>query len=284
MQYFLLTMLTVVALQRGLLRRGKLINAACSSHEHCNYAISLESINEARERIKDKIEETPVLQSRTMNERSGRKLFFKCENFQRTGSFKVRGMSNALWKNAIPAAVVHSSGNMGIALSYGCTLKGIPAHIVMPNNAPACKVAAVKAYGGLITFCEPNLVSRENTANELVKQTGGLLIHAYNNPDVMSGQGSIALELLEQVDGLDAVIVPIGGGGMIAGIAMAIKSVAPHVKVLAAEPELANDAFRSKQAGELVGNDPYPETIADGLRTNVSKVYIYRIFLLGDTY
>ena len=235
------------------------------------YAVSFSSIKEAHERIADHIHETPVVTCSTLNSLSGRNLFFKCEFLQKTGSFKARGACNAVFKNEYSSVVTHSSGNHGQALAWAAKMKGIPAHIVMPNNSPNCKQAAVSGYDGYITLCEPNQISREKTADDVMKTTGASFVHPYNNPDVMSGQGTIALELLRQVEHLDAIIVPIGGGGMCSGVTIAAKSINPSIKVIAAEPTLANDAFRSKSAGELLSNDSPPQTIADGLKTNLGR-------------
>lgn len=166
-------------------------------HEIC---ISLESVREARARISPLVRCTPVLTSNTFNELArGRELFFKSEFLQKTGSFKARGASNAVLKNDYQAVVTHSSGNHGQALAWAAKMRSIPAHIVMPSNSPRCKVDAVRAYGGLVTFCEPNLASRESTSKGIMEQTGASFVHPYNDADVMSGQGTMALELLEQV-------------------------------------------------------------------------------------
>lgn len=234
------------------------------------YCISLDSIQAAKERITDLVKRTPVITSTTLNELSGRELFFKSEFLQKTGSFKARGASNALFKNNYHAVVTHSSGNHGQALAWAAKKRNIPAYIVMPSTSPQCKVDAVKAYGGIVTFCEPNLAAREATSQRIMEETGAVFVHPYNDPDVMSGQGSIALELLELFD-LDAIIVPIGGGGMCSGVAMAAKSINPNIKIIGAEPALANDAYRSFVSGELVGNDTPPQTIADGLKTNLGN-------------
>lgn len=204
-----------------------------SSDVHC---ISLDSVQAARGRIKDIVKTTPILTSTTLDAISGRKLFFKCEFLQKTGSFKARGATNAIVKNGYLSVVTHSSGNHGQALAWAAKMTSIPAHIVMPNNSPQCKVAAVKGYGGQVTLCEPNLASRESTSMAVMESTGAAFVHPYNDPDVMSGQGTIALEMLEQIEGLDAIIVPIGGGGMASGVAMAAKSLKPSIRIIGAEP------------------------------------------------
>ncbi|CAM9427176.1 unnamed protein product, partial [Ectocarpus fasciculatus] len=234
------------------------------------YCISLESIQAARGRVESLVSRTPVLTSSTLDGLSGRQLFFKCEFMQKTGSFKARGATNALVKNKYPAVVTHSSGNHGQALSWAAKMTSTPAYIVMPSNSPDCKIAAVKGYGGIVTLCEPNLASRESASRAVMESTGAAFVHPYNDPDVMAGQGTMALELLEQVvENLDLIIVPVGGGGMCSGVSMAAKSLNPSIRIVGAEPEMANDAFRSKEAGHLVPNDSPPITIADGLKTNL---------------
>lgn len=236
-----------------------------------SFAVNISSIREAHARISRYIQKTPVLTSTTLNDLSGRNLFFKCEFMQKTGSFKARGACNAVFKNDYSAVVTHSSGNHGQALSWAAKMKGIPAHIVMPNNAPICKQQAVEGYSGIKTFCEPNQAARESAAEEVMRATGATFVHPYNNPDVMAGQGTIALELLSQIENLDAIIVPIGGGGMCSGVTIAAKSINPSIKIIAAEPALANDAYRSKMAGALTPNESPPITIADGLKTNLGN-------------
>ena len=163
------------------------------------YAITLQSIESAQQRISDLINQTPVLTSETLDELSGRSLFFKSEYLQKTGSFKARGASNSLFKNNYHAVVTHSSGNHGQALAWAAKMKNIPAYIVMPSTSPQCKINAVRSYGGIVTFCEPTLAARESTSQSIMEQTGAAFVHPYNDPDVMSGQGTIALELLQQV-------------------------------------------------------------------------------------
>lgn len=201
-----------------------------------SYCISLESVQAARGRVERLIQRTPVLTSSTLDRLSGRQLFFKSEFLQRTGSFKARGATNAIVKNGYSAVVTHSSGNHGQALAWAAKMASIPAYIVMPSNSPQCKIAAVKGYGGIVTLCEPNLASREKTSLDVMEQTGAVFVHPYNDPDVMSGQGTIVLELLEQIEDLDAIIVPIGGGGMCSGISIAAKSLKPSIRIIGAEP------------------------------------------------
>jgi len=209
-----------------------------------------------------------------MDEWLGRTAFFKCEPLQRAGSFKIRGALNAvlcLDEASAPAGVVtHSSGNFAQALALSARLRGIPAHIVMPSSAPLVKQQAVAGYGGRIILCEPTLAAREETAARVVEETGGTLLHPFDHPDVIAGQGTLALELVEQVEGLDAVIVPVGGGGLISGITLALRELAPSVRVFAAEPSGADDAARSKSSGRLIPQEE-PDTIADGLLTSLGR-------------
>ena len=232
------------------------------------HATSLDDIVAARARIVRHIHQTPVFTSRTLDRLAGRKLFFKCENLQRGGSFKLRGALNAVLSLPREAAergvVTHSSGNHAQALAMAARIRGIAAHVVMPTSAPAVKRRAVIGYGARVIDCEPTLPARERTAREVVEDTGAVLVPPYDHADVIAGQGTVALELFEQVPELEAVVVPVGGGGLISGIAIATKSQLPDVKVFGAEPSGADDAARSKAAGELVALD-HPNSIADGL-------------------
>mmetsp|Transcript_12160 Transcript_12160/g.18364 ORF Transcript_12160/g.18364 Transcript_12160/m.18364 type:complete len:250 (+) Transcript_12160:1-750(+) len=202
------------------------------------YAISLSSIQEASDRIGSHVSVTPVMRCSSIDRLAGRHLYFKCECMQKTGSFKARGATNAVLKNSPHAVVTHSSGNHGQALAWAAQRLSIPAYIVMPTNAPVCKQRAVQEYGGNIRFVEPTQAAREAGAAAVQQETGATFIHPYDNPDVMSGQGTVALELLSQVENLDAIIVPIGGGGLCSGVTMAAKSLRPSIKIIAAEPGL----------------------------------------------
>jgi threonine dehydratase len=239
------------------------------------YAIDLQDVRAAAERIAPYANVTPVVTSRTMDERSGRSLFFKCENLQRVGAFKFRGAMNAVAKlddeTAARGVVTHSSGNHAQALALAAKIRGIPAHIVMPTNAPEVKRQAVLGYGANVIPCEPTQAARESTAARVVAETGGTLVPPYDHPDVIAGQGTIALELFATHPALDAVIVPVGGGGMISGIALAYRELAPHVRVIGAEPLDADDASRSKGAGVLVPQTG-THTVADGLRTSLGAL------------
>ena len=239
------------------------------------YAANLADVRAARERILPFVHRTPLHTSRQLDERAGLSVFLKCEIFQRTGSFKARGATSAVQKlddaTAARGVVTHSSGNHAQALAWAARTRGIAAHVVMPTNAPAAKRAAVIGYGARVVDCEPTLEARERTAAAVVAETGGTLIPPYDHPDVIAGQGTIALELAQDVADLDAVVVPVGGGGMISGITLALHELAPRVRVIGAEPLAADDAARSKAAGErLLQTDP--RTIADGLRTSLGTL------------
>ena len=223
----------------------------------------------AHARIAPHIHRTPVLTSSYLDDLTGAELFFKCENFQKAGAFKVRGACNAVFglsdKMAAKGVCTHSSGNHALSLSYAAGRRGIPCNVVMPRTAPQAKKDAVRGYGGVITECEPSTSSREAVFAQVQARTGGEVVHPYNDPRVIAGQATCSRELLEQVDGLDAIIAPIGGGGMISGTCLTVSSIAPGVDVYAAEPKNADDAFRSFKAGRIIADDA-PETVADGLK------------------
>ena len=237
-----------------------------------NFAIDFAAIQDAHERIRPYIHRTPVLTSERLNAACGGSLYFKCENLQKIGAFKARGATNAVFsldeQSARRGVATHSSGNHAQALARAAKLRGIPAYIVMPSNSAKVKVAAVEGYGGRIVFCEPTQSAREKTCDEVLAKTGATMIHSFENEHVMAGQGTAAIELLEDVPDLDLVLCPIGGGGLLSGTAVASKSIRPNIRVIAAEPVNADDAFKSFHAGRLVRVD-HPNTIADGLRTNV---------------
>jgi threonine dehydratase/serine racemase len=238
------------------------------------YAATLESIRAARETIAPHAHRTPIFTSSALDRLASRKLFFKCENLQRVGAFKFRGALNAVMRlsedQARRGVVTHSSGNHAQALALAAKLRGIPAHVVMPTNATRVKIDAVIGYGARVVPCEPTLADRERVAQQVAEETGAAMIPPYDHPDVISGQGTIALELLEQIPELDAVVAPIGGGGLISGIAIAIKALTPGISVFGAEPEGADDAARSKAARELVPQLK-PNTIADGLLAGLGR-------------
>jgi threonine dehydratase/serine racemase len=238
-----------------------------------DYAIALRDVEAARERIA--LPFTPVMTSHALDGIAGRQLFFKCESFQKTGSFKARGALNAV--RALDAAsaprgvVTHSSGNHAQALAWAASTRGIPCYVVMPTNAPDSKRAAVIGYGGRITDCEPTLAARVSGCAKVQAETGATLVPPFDHPLVIAGQGTIALELLEQVPDLTHVIVPVGGGGLIAGITLALRERRPDVIVVGAEPANADDAARSKASGERL-EQLNPNTIADGLRTSLGDL------------
>jgi threonine dehydratase len=229
----------------------------------------------AHERIKPYIHRTPILTSTFMNELTGAELFFKCENFQKAGAFKVRGASNAVFglsdEIAAKGVATHSSGNHALSLSYAAGRRGIPVTVVMPRTAPQAKKDAVIGYGGVIVECDPSTSSREETFARVVAETGAEFVHPYNDPRVIAGQATCSRELLEQVDNLDSVIAPIGGGGMISGTCLTVSNVAPRMKIYAAEPLNADDAARSFRAGHIIADDA-PVTVADGLKVPLKEL------------
>ena len=236
-------------------------------------SLDLDAIRAAHGRIRPHIHRTPVLTSSRLDEASGASLFFKCENFQKIGAFKARGATNAVFAlddaTAKRGVATHSSGNHGTALARAAKLRGIAAHIVMPKNSTKVKVRAVESYGAHVVFCEPTQTAREAACADVVAKTGATLIHSFENEDVMAGQGTAAVELLEDVD-VDLVMCPIGGGGLLCGTAVAAKSMRPKIKVIAAEPANADDAAQSFQAKKRIVTEK-KFTIADGLRTNVGE-------------
>jgi threonine dehydratase len=256
------------------------------------YAIDFAAVEDAARRIAGQVHRTPVMTCATLDRLAGRALFFKCENLQKVGAFKFRGACNAVGKLSPEAAargvVTHSSGNHAQALALAARLRGIPAHIVMPSNAPAVKRRAVEEYGGRVIECVPTLAAREETAAAVVAATGATLIPPYDHPDIIAGQGTAALELLEQVPDLDAIVAPVGGGGLVAGVCIAARGVRPSIRVFAAEPAGADDAARSKASGKLIPQTG-PHTIADGLLTSLGTLtwpilrdQVERVVLVND--
>ncbi|HKB02782.1 MAG TPA: pyridoxal-phosphate dependent enzyme [Gemmataceae bacterium] len=230
----------------------------------------LAALRAAHDRIRPFVHRTPVLTCAAIDALSGARVFFKCENFQKAGAFKARGATNAVLSLPADAAArgvaTHSSGNHAAALALAAGRRGVPAYIVMPHTAPAVKRAAVEAYGGRMTFCEPDQASREAAAAEVVRTTGATLVHPYNDERVIAGQGTAALELLADVPELDAVLTPVGGGGLLSGTAIAVRGLRPAARVIGCEPALADDAAQSLRENRIVPARP-PVTIADGLRT-----------------
>ncbi len=229
---------------------------------------------DAHERIRPHIHRTPVLTSSYFNDLVGADLFFKCENFQKAGAFKVRGASNAVFgldtEKAEKGVATHSSGNHALSLSYAAGRRGIPCHVVMPRSAPQAKKDAVRGYGGIITECEPSTSSREATFAEVERETGAEFVHPYNDPRVIAGQATCSREFVEQTDGLDMMVAPVGGGGMISGTCLTLSTLAPEVEIIASEPEQADDAYRSFKAGRIIADDA-PVTIADGLKVPLKE-------------
>ena len=236
--------------------------------------LSWDLIQEARARISGKVHRTPVMTSQTLDSKAGAQLYFKCENLQKAGAFKARGATNAVFAlseaEARNGVATHSSGNHAAALARAAKLRGIPAHIVIPTNAPRAKIAAVERYGGRMVFCEPTLQARESTVARVVAETGAILVHPYDDLRVMAGQGTTAIELLEDVPELDMILCPVGGGGQLGGIAVAAKTLKPAIRVVGVEPAGADDASRSFRSGRIVPMID-PRTIADGLRATLGE-------------
>jgi len=236
---------------------------------------SISDIRAAHERIIPFIHKTPVMTSRQLNNIFGCNLFFKCENFQKVGAFKFRGATNAVrlltGEEKKRGVVTHSSGNHAAALALAATMNGVKPYIVMPETAPEVKKNAVAGYGAEITFCKPTLESRESTARAIIEKTGAILIHPYDNFNVICGQGTAALELMTEVTDLDIIVAPVGGGGLISGTSTTARALGGNVKIAAAEPLNANDAWKSFKTGVLTPS-VNPKTIADGLLTSLSEL------------
>lgn len=235
----------------------------------------LKDIRNAAVRIRPYAHRTPVLTCASLDARLGATVFLKCENLQKVGAFKFRGAANAVFSlsaaEAAHGVVAHSSGNHAQALALAARLRGVPAYIVMPENAPAVKKAAVAGYGGQITFCTPTLAAREATQAEVVAATGATVVHPYNDVRVIAGQGTATLELLEEVPDLDMILAPVGGGGLLSGTAIAATALAPQIRVIGVEPAGADDARRSLAAGTILPS-VNPQTIADGLLTSLGTL------------
>jgi threonine dehydratase len=233
---------------------------------------TLAAIRAAHNRIRPFIHRTPVFTCSAIDAMAGCRVFFKCENFQKVGAFKVRGATNAVLSlsdsDAARGVATHSSGNHAAALALAARQRGIPAHVVMPKNSPAVKIAAVRGYGANITFCEPEQAAREAAVADVIRSTGATLIHPYNDDRIIAGQGTAAIELLEDAPDLDAVLAPVGGGGLLSGTAIAVRSLRPQTRVIGCEPALADDAAQSLREGRITPARP-PVTIADGLRTSL---------------
>lgn len=235
--------------------------------------IDWKTILEAHERIRPRIHRTPVLTSKSLDALAGAQIFFKCENLQKTGSFKIRGATNAIFslssEEARGGVVTHSSGNHAAAVACAAGWRGISASIVMPKNAPAVKCRAVESYGGKITFCEPNVKARSETAARILAETGAVMVHPYDDDRIIAGQATAAKELLEEIPELDAVLAPVSGGGLLSGTCLGAKGKRPAVRVYGCEPERADDAYRSLTSGKLQSLET-SDTIADGLRASLA--------------
>ena len=239
--------------------------------------VTIEDIRDAAQRIAPYIHRTPVMSSHLLNEMLGTELYFKCENMQKAGAFKGRGATNTVRQltdeEVARGVATHSSGNHAGALSWAAQQRGVKCTVVMPEDAPKVKIAAAKGYGANVVFCENTPQAREAELERIVKETGAVVIHPYDNDQIIAGQGTSALELLEDHPDLEVIIAPVGGGGLISGIASAVRgqeSGARRVRVIAAEPELADDAWRSMQSGKVEPPSP-PKTIADGLRAGICQ-------------
>ena len=243
-----------------------------SAHPGSN-SVDWNTIEEAHNRIRPRIHRTPVLTSHSLNALAGARLFFKCENLQKTGSFKIRGATNAIFsltdEEARLGVVTHSSGNHAAAVACAAGWRGIPVSIVMPQNAPKVKCRAVESYGGKITFCEPTVKSRAEIAARIQAETGAVMIHPYDDDRIIAGQATAAKELLEDVSDLEAVLAPVSGGGLLSGTCLGAKGVRPGVRVFGCEPQRADDAYRSLTSGQLQSLES-SDTIADGLRASLA--------------
>ena len=237
--------------------------------------VTYTDILETRDRIADRIHRTPVYTSKTLNKRVDADVFLKCENYQRGGSFKIRGASNFLSRltddERSRGVVAHSSGNHAQAVAIAAASYGVPAHIVMPNDAPAVKKSATKDYGATITLCEPTMAARDAAAQKIIDETGATLVHPFNHPYTIMGQGTAALELMQEVPGLDVILSPVSGGGLISGTAIAARGHEGSTRVIGVEPELAGEAAESFVKGEMIARESGP-TIADGLKAGISEL------------
>ncbi len=260
---------------------------------------TIEDIKHAAERIKPFVHRTPVFTSVSINRICDARVFFKAENLQKVGAFKARGATNAVFsieknnlknsERSVNTVATHSSGNHAAALAYAACCCAMHAHVVMPENAPPVKKAAVAGYGAEITYCEPTQQAREDALASIIEQTGAVFIHPYNDHRVIAGQATAALELLEQVPELDTVLAPVGGGGLISGTALSVSALKPETEVFGAEPESADDAYRSLQAKKIIPVTN-PQTIADGLRTSLGELtfpiiqkHVTAILTVSDT-
>jgi len=268
------------------------MSTASSAEQSSFVAPSWNDISEAHARIAPRIHRTPVLTSHSLDALVGAQLFFKCDNFQKTGSFKIRGAANAILSlsevEAAHGIVTPSSGNHGAAVACAAAWRGVPAYIIMPKNAPAVKCRAVEGYGGRITFSEPTITSRQATSARVQAETGALLIHPYDNDRIITGQATAAKELLEDVPDVDALFAPVSGGGLLSGTCLSAKALRADVRVLGCEPAKADDAYRSLTTGTLQTLDA-SDTIADGLRASLAprtfailRRHLERVLLVSE--
>ena len=238
------------------------------------YAASMDDVIAASKRIEGHGHRTPILTNKTIDELTGKKIFFKCENFQKIGAFKFRGgwntISSLSGEEASNGVCTHSSGNHAQAVAYAAMKRNIPAHIVMPRNAPKVKIQAVEGYRANITLCEPTLKARRETLEKIAKKTGAYVVHPFNEPKVIAGQGTAAMEMIEDIGELDVICAPIGGGGLMSGTCIAARSMLPNVRLFGAEPKGADDAYQSLKKGKLIPQNN-PKTICDGLLTSMGE-------------
>jgi threonine dehydratase len=237
-------------------------------------SIRFSDVIDASKRLDGVVLRTPVVNSPEIDEMAGRRVFMKCENLQHVGAFKFRGATNAvkmLGDDAEPGICTHSSGNHGQAVALAAKQRGVPAFIVMPKNAPKVKVTGVRSHGAEVILCEPNLEARVSTANSVLERTGATFIHPFDNPNVIAGQGTAAKEMIEECESLDAVLSPIGGGGLMSGTCISTRHLLPDALIFGTEPEGADDAARSLESGEYVPQTG-PDTICDGLLTSMGEI------------
>ena len=238
------------------------------------YAASMKDVIAASKRIEEHGHRTPILTNKTIDEITGKQIFFKCENFQKIGAFKFRGgwntISSLSSEEAKRGVCTHSSGNHAQAVAYAAMKHNIPAYIVMPKNAPKVKIQAVEGYKAKVELCEPTLKARKETLERIAKKTGAYVVHPFNEPKVIAGQGTAALELIEDIGDLDAICAPIGGGGLMSGTCITAKHMLPNVRLFGAEPKGADDAYRSLKEGKLLPQEN-PDTICDGLLTSMGE-------------
>ena len=244
--------------------------------------VDLDDVRRAAERIRPHVHETPVLTARSLDARTGARLFFKCENLQRIGAFKIRGAMNAVLTlpEARRGVASHSSGNHAAALALAAATRGVPAYVVMPETTPRVKREAVAGYGAKVTYCAPTQGAREEALARVLAETGATFVPPFDDERIIAGQGTAALELCGQVPDLDAVLAPVGGGGLMSGTAVSVRSLRPLARLIGVEPERADDAYRSLRSGRIESAGD-PDTIADGLRTTIGVRNFAHLRTLG---